>query len=66
VKADLEDLLNASEVAELLGLSHRTAVATYRKRYPDFPEPCIQKGTCVLWLRSDITRWRESRADRKA
>ena len=55
------DLLNAAEVAELIGLSSRTAIATYRKRYNDFPDPVIQKGTCVLWARADVLAWRSNR-----
>lgn len=60
VKVEPEDLLNASEVAALLGLAHRQAIATYRARYDDFPSPLINKGTCVLWLREDVQRWAEA------
>ena len=62
MQADIEDLLNATEVAALLGLSKRQAIATYRGRYQTFPEPVINKGTCVLWLRSDIEAWRAKRS----
>lgn len=53
------DLLDAGEVAEILGLSTRSAVSAYRGKYADFPEPYIEKsgGKCILWLRSDIERW---------
>lgn len=63
MKVDLRDLLDAGEVAEILGLSHRQGVATYRKRYADFPEPVLTKnsGLCTLWLRQDIEAWRSSR-----
>lgn len=54
---ELADLLNAREVATLLGLAHREAVATYRRRYPEFPSPAIMKGTCVLWIRQDVEAW---------
>lgn len=54
---DTADLLNAREVADVLGLAHREAIATYRRRYPDFPQPVIRKGTCVLWHRPDIEAW---------
>ena len=64
VKVDPSDLLNAGEVAHELGLSHREAIATYRRRYPDFPKPLIRKGTCVLWLRRDIEFWRTTRSQR--
>jgi predicted DNA-binding transcriptional regulator AlpA len=57
MKVDPADLLNAREVAGVLGLAHREAVATYRRRYPDFPLPVIAKGTCVLWLRTDVEAW---------
>jgi glutathione-regulated potassium-efflux system ancillary protein KefG len=57
VFVDPEDLLNAREAAALLGLAHREAIATYRKRYQDFPEPLLAKGTCVLWLRQDLLDW---------
>jgi hypothetical protein len=57
VKVDPSNLLNSGEVAAVLGLAHREAIATYRRRYPDFPEPVIKKGTCVLWLLRDIEAW---------
>lgn len=60
---DAADLLDSSEVAELLGLSRPNAVSTYRSRYPDFPAPFIEKpsGKCVLWVRADVEAWARSR-----
>jgi predicted DNA-binding transcriptional regulator AlpA len=65
-KVDLDDLLDAGEVAVLLGLSLRQAVSTYRRRYPTFPAPVISKnsGKCDLWLRADIDEWMNSRPRR--
>ena len=60
MKVDPRNLINASEVADVLGLAHREAIATYRRRYPDFPEPVLKKGTCVLWLLRDIEAWAKS------
>lgn len=57
MNVDTVDLLNAAEVADVLGLAHRQAIATYRSRYDDFPEPVIAKGTCVLWHRPDVEAW---------
>jgi predicted DNA-binding transcriptional regulator AlpA len=57
MKVDPSDLLNAREVASVLGLAHREAIATYRRRYPDFPAPVVVKGTCVLWLRHEVDAW---------
>jgi predicted DNA-binding transcriptional regulator AlpA len=62
MRVELDDLLNAAEVAALLGLAHRQAIATYRRRYPDFPAPVIAKGTCVLWHRPDVEAWQRTRS----
>jgi predicted DNA-binding transcriptional regulator AlpA len=61
VKVDPKDLLNATEVATALGLAHREAISTYRRRYRDFPKPVVMKGTCVLWHKTDIERWAKRR-----
>ena len=62
-KVDIDDLLDADQVAELLGLSSRTAVSVYRRRYGDFPEPVLDRGTgkCRFWLRADVEQWANSR-----
>ena len=56
-----EDLIDATEVAELLGLSHRNSVSVYRARYDDFPEPVVVKSRCLLWRRTDIEAWAAKR-----
>ena len=59
---DLDDLLDASDVAALLGLSNERSVATYRKRYEDFPAPAwaSKGGRCQGWLRQDVEAWAHS------
>lgn len=59
--ADDLDLIDASEVAELLGLAHRNSVSTYRSRYPDFPvgRAAPGGGRTRLWRRDEIVAWRE-------
>lgn len=54
---ELADLLDATEVAVLLGLTNWRGVSVYRRRYADFPAPIIDKGRCMLWQRSDILAW---------
>lgn len=56
-KLDLDDMLDSADVARILGLAHGNAVSVYRSRYPDFPEPVIERGRCALWLRRDIEKW---------
>jgi len=59
VKVDTDDLVDSTEVAEILGLSSARAVSVYRSRYGDFPQPVIVKagGRLLLWRRSDIAQW---------
>lgn len=65
-KIELNDLLDASDVASLLGLSTRTSVSVYKARYPDFPRPVISKnsGKCELWARADVEQWAKGRQPR--
>jgi hypothetical protein len=56
-RIDPDDLIDTAGVAELLGLASRSVVSVYRGRYPDFPAPVVKRGTCRLWLRSDIEAW---------
>jgi len=59
-----EDLIDSTEVAEILGLSHRNSVSTYLRRYQDFPQPVVERGggRTRLWLRQDIEAWSKLRA----
>ena len=61
-RVNTEDLIDAHEVARLLGLAQRTSVSVYQNRYPDMPRPVIDmgRGRCKLWQRSAIETWRRS------
>ena len=54
---DVDDLLDASDVAEVLGVASRNVVNVYRSRYPDFPAPVLERRGFRLWLRADIEAW---------
>ena len=58
-KVDLDDILDAEGVAELLGLGDARSVSTYRGRFPDFPLPVLRSGggRCQYWLRQDVEAW---------
>lgn len=60
----LEDLIDAHDVAQILGLSHRNTVSLYMRRYPDMPRPVLDlgRGRPSLWLRPDIERWHARQA----
>lgn len=57
----VDDLIDAHEVAALLGLSHHNTVSVYQHRYEDMPQPAVDlgKGRVKLWLRPEIERWRD-------
>ena len=57
---DTADLVDSQEVADLLGLSHRSSVTTYLKRYDSFPRPVVDRGAgrTRMWLRSDVVGWK--------
>jgi hypothetical protein len=58
-KVDVDDLLDANGVAELLGLAHRNTVSVYQHRYEDMPRPVRDFGDrrVKLWLRPEMERW---------
>ncbi len=62
---DVDDVVDAHGVAEMLGLAQRNTVSLYQRRYRDMPRPVIDlgRGRCKLWLRSAIEEWQRLRID---
>jgi predicted DNA-binding transcriptional regulator AlpA len=62
-KVDVDDLADAHDVAQILGLAHPNTVHQYQRRYPDMPKPIYQPGArrAQLWLKSEIRAWKQSR-----
>ncbi len=60
---DIDDLIDAHDVAEILGLSHSNSVYGYLRRYPAMPRPVVDRGRnrARLWLRSEVEQWMRSR-----
>ena len=60
---DLDDLLDAAAVAQVIGLGDARSVSTYRARDDEFPAPVLMSsgGRCQFWLRADIEAWHASR-----
>ena len=58
-KVATEELIDARDVAEILGLAHPNAVSVYQRRYSDMPRPVLDlgRGRPKLWLRPEIKRW---------
>jgi predicted DNA-binding transcriptional regulator AlpA len=58
-----EDLIDAHEVARMIGLAQRNSVSLYLHKYPDMPRPVIDLGPSRprLWLRPEIDAWVQDR-----
>jgi hypothetical protein len=58
-QVDLDDLIDANGVAELLRLAHRNTVSLYQHRHEDMPRPVLNlgNGRVKLWLRPQVERW---------
>ena len=53
---DLGDIVRASDIQKIVGISDATA-----RRTPDFPKPIQLGQRRVGWLLSELIEWRESR-----
>lgn len=55
----LDDLIDAQDVAKIIGLSLASNVSLYQKRYEDMPRPVLNlgRGRPCLWLRPEMVRW---------
>ncbi len=62
-----EDLVDARDVAEMLGVGHPNAVSVYQQRYDDMPRPVVDlgRGRPKLWLRPEIERWAVQMSSRR-
>lgn len=58
-EVDPSELIASIDVAEILGLAHASSVATYLRRYDDFPRPVVelQRSHVRLWRRPEIEKW---------
>ena len=56
---DPDDLIDATSVAEVLGLANRTSVSVYQRRYPTMPRPVVDlgRGRTKLWSRTAVALW---------
>jgi hypothetical protein len=58
-RVNTEELIDAHEVAAILGLKQFQSVSTYQRRYKDMPRPAVDlgPGRPRLWLRPEIVEW---------
>ena len=62
-KVDVDELIDAQGVADMLGLAQRNTVSLYQKRYADMPRPVVDlgQGRCKMWLRAEVRNWHSRR-----
>lgn len=62
-RIDVDDLIDAADVAAILGLAYPNSVYSYLTRYPEMPRPVVDRGPrrAKLWLRSDMEAWARRR-----
>ena len=60
---DLDDILDAADVAPIIGVADARSVSTYRRRFDDFPHPVLRShgGRCQFWLRQEVEAWQAKR-----
>lgn len=58
-----EDLIDAHDVAEILGLSHPNSLSPYLHRYPGMPKPGVDlgRGRPRPWVRQETGQWADKR-----
>jgi predicted DNA-binding transcriptional regulator AlpA len=56
-KVDVDQLVDAAEIADRLGVSGRQVVQNWMHRYDDFPEPVVRRTRAVLWYWPDVKKW---------
>ncbi len=63
----LDELIDATDVAQICGLTHRNNVSLYQHRYPDMPRPVVQlgPGRPMLWLRPEVEKWAAQRVRKR-
>ena len=54
---DVDELIDSREVAVILDLSQFNTVHQYLRRYPDFPQPVVNRPGMKLWLRPEVKEW---------
>ena len=57
---ELDDLVDAVEIARRVGVKRPQVVHDWRRRHADFPQPVTFLGNSHVWLWSDVEAWAHS------
>jgi predicted DNA-binding transcriptional regulator AlpA len=56
-KVDIEDLVDATEIAHRLGVKRPQVVHDWRRRHEDFPAPVAHLGNGNVWIWPEVASW---------
>jgi hypothetical protein len=56
-KVNVDDLVGAAEIAERLDVAYVETIHSWRRRYPDFPEPIARLKRALIWNWPDVEAW---------
>lgn len=56
----MDHLVGASEIAARLGVKDAGTVHSWRRRYPEFPQPVLKLDMGLVWNWPDVERWARS------
>lgn len=56
-RIDVDHLVGTAEIADLLEVGHIQTVTNWRRRYPDFPRPVIERRNISLWDWREVEAW---------
>lgn len=61
------DLIDAQEVAGIIGVSDPKNAVAYLSLYPEMPRPVVYlgRGRARLWVRKEIERWNKARPKKR-
>ena len=53
----MDDLVGAAEIADRLGIAYVETIHSWRRRYPDFPQPVAQLRQASSGHGLDVEAW---------
>jgi predicted DNA-binding transcriptional regulator AlpA len=56
-KVDIDDLVDAVEIAHRTGVGRPQVVHDWRRRHAAFPKPVARYGNAHVWLWPDVESW---------
>lgn len=56
-RLDVDHLVGATEIAERCHLRQAQTVHSWRRRYPEFPEPVAKLKQALVWYWPEVARW---------